>query len=226
MAISQILILDTETSGFDPAKDPLVEVACSRWSLKHGCVLDAWSTLVQGGKNGAEHVNGIRPESLADGMPFHNAMKVVMHKASMVDVVVAHNASFDRGFLPDLGKPWVCSMDDIEWPKAKEGGFSSVVYLALANGLAVMEAHRALTDVLLLARLFERMIEKDVDLQAMFARAMRPKAEFLSLAPFKENDKVKAHGFRWFAEEKQWRRRMFIEDVGALPFEVRQLEAR
>lgn len=224
MDIKTLLLLDCETSGMDPKKDLLVEVAVARWSFEHGCLLDAWSSLVQGGRNEAAHVNHIKPEALAGGMPHANALKVVMHKASLSDVIVAHSASFDRAFLPDLGRPWVCSMEDLEWPNAKEGGFSSVVYLALANDIPVLQAHRALADVLLLARLLEKMVEKGVDLQAMFAKAMRPKLEYVALAPYEERETVKAHGFKWRAEFKQWRRRMVAEDTAGLPFKVRPLD--
>lgn len=223
--IENVLLLDTETGGLDPTKDPLVEIACIRWSVPHACVLSTWSTLVQAEANAAESVNKIPAAALPSASPKPSVFGLLHQLAEKSDIIIAHNASFDRGFLPDLGKPWVCSMEDIAWPGAKPGGFSSVIDLALANDIAVAQAHRALADCQLLARLLERMVEKKMDLQAMFAHAMRPKAEFLAMASFEQKDIVKAHGFKWFPDQKQWRRRMAIEDVAALPFKVRQLGA-
>jgi len=194
--VETLLILDTETSGLDPAKDVLLEVGAIRWSITYACVLSAWSTLVQAEKNDAEKVNRIPTAALANASPREVVFGLLKQLAGKSDAIVAHNAEFDRSFLPELGKPWVCSMEDIPWPDAKPGGFSSVVALALANDIAVAQAHRALTDCFLLARLFERMVEKGVDVRALIQHGLRPKATFVSLAPFEEKDKVKAHGFK------------------------------
>ena len=223
MSLDRILIIDTESSGLDPLVDHLVEVACIQWSVTHACALTCWSALVQASSNAAEAINGIPAAALSAAQEARVVFEVLKQGAENCDVIVAHNATHDRNFLPPLGKPWVCSMEDIQWPGAKPGGFTSVIDLALANGLAVLSAHRALSDCLLLSRLFERMVEKGVDVQAMMARAMRPKGLFVSLAPFAQKDVVKAHGFKWFGEDKEWRRRMFLDDVAALPFKVRQL---
>lgn len=221
--INTLCLLDTETSGLDPAKDPLVEIACVRWSVQHVCVLSAWSTLVAGDKNEAESVNRIPVGALAKASPREAVFGLLKQIVDKSDVIVAHNAAFDSGFLPQLGKPWVCSMEDLQWPGGKPGGFSSVVGLALANDIAIANAHRALSDCLLLARLFERMVEKGMDVRSMIQHGLRPKATFLSLAPYEEREVVKSHGFKWFPAEKAWKRRMAVDDVAGLPFKVRQV---
>lgn len=224
MAIKSLLLADTETSGIDPKTSVLLEVAAVWWSVEHACVLKTWSTLVQGARNDAFAVNGIPAEALPLGAAAEPTFKTLRNFADNSDAIVAHNAEFDRGFLPELGKPWICSMNDLAWPGAKPGGYTSLIDLALANGLGIASAHRALSDCLLLARLFERLHERGTDLQAFLAHGLRPKGMFVAEVPFAEKDKAKDAGFKWRPETKQWVRRLALEDAGKLPFRVRQLE--
>jgi DNA polymerase-3 subunit epsilon len=232
--MNNVLFLDTETSGLDPAKDRIVELGCVRWSIEHACILSAWSTLIQGATNEAEKVNRIPAAALAGASPREATFSLLGQIVAKSDVIVAHNAEFDRAFLPPLGKPWVCSMDDLPWTDDPKG-FASLVSLALNFGLGVASAHRALTDCLLLARLFERLVERGVDVRKFLEHGLRPKALFKSLAPFEEKDKVKSFGFHWAplpgeppdAKPTTWWKRMAVEDAGVLPFRVQQCgEAR
>lgn len=224
MDLNTLLLLDTETSGLDPKKDPLIEVACANWSLEHRCMLSCWSALVSGSRNDAEAVNGIPAAALSKGPSAARVYERLIASSSVCDVVVAHHADFDRAFVPELNRPWVCSMEDIQWPGAKPGGYTSLIDLALANGLGIATAHRALSDVLLLARVFERMLEKGVDVRALLERGLRPKGTFLALTSYEEREITKANGFKWKPETKQWVRRMAIEDAAALPFKTRRLD--
>lgn len=215
-----LAILDTETGGLDPKKDPLLEVAVCLWSVEHRAITGCWSAIVASETNDAEAINHIPAAMLPNGAPYERVCERLRKYASASDVVVAHNAAFDQGFLPDLGRPWVCSKTDIKWPNSEQG--AKLVVTALDHGVAVAHAHRAIDDVLTLARLFERVAEKH-DIKALIARGMRPKAEFLSLAPFEQKDVVKENGFKWFAKERQWRRTMAIEDAKGLPFMVSRI---
>jgi DNA polymerase-3 subunit epsilon len=218
--IENVLFVDTETGGLDPKKDPVVELGFVLWNVEAAAAVTCWSSLIFGATNDAEDANHIPKGALRHGIPPEVGFSVLQKYAQRADVVVAHHAEFDKAFLPDLGKPWVCSMEDMVWPGAKPGGFTSVVALALANGIGVSSAHRALTDCLLLSRLFERAVERGWDIRAMVRHGLRPKAEFVSLAPYDDREMVKANGFKWFPEDKEWRRRMAVEDAGKLPFRV------
>jgi DNA polymerase-3 subunit epsilon len=149
-----------------------------------------------------------------------------MSKAA--DVFVAHNAEFDSKrlfgdsrFLPLASLPWVCTMSDFKWPLAtREQG--SLTNLALDHGIGVSSAHRALTDCRLIASLFDRM----TDLQSMFAVAMRPKALFVGMQPFDDNQLAKDAGFKWDRlVPKKWSRMMAIEDATLLSFPVRRVDS-
>lgn len=234
--MKRILFLDTETSGLDPKVDHLIEVGLVLWDVQHRAVLQASSWLVQAPSNAAEHVNGIPAAVLPQGLSRRGIEAQVMGYAADADVIVAHNAEFDRAWLPELANmAWVCSCFDIEWPGRYRAGTieregerpgHSLVALCLAHGVGVADAHRALADCLLLARLLERVAELGHDIDAMLARAMRPKVKVVSLAPFERKDEVKAAGFRWDPGAKVWWRTIAAEDVAALPFRCRVVQER
>ena len=217
-----LLLLDTETSGLDPAKDQLLEVGMVLWSVEHRTTLASSAWLVYATSNAAEDINAIPPAALiVAGRDRVLALGDVKQWASQADAIVAHNAEFDRQWVGDLGKPWVDGAWDLAWPKASSD--RKLHSLCLAHGLAVLDAHRALPDCQLLARLFERVAELGHDVGAMLERAMRPKSKIVSLAPFEQKDVVKAAGFRWDPQGKVWWRNMAAEDVPALPFRTRRV---
>ena len=224
-----LAILDLETTGFDPQKDRVVEVGITTWSAPHRCVVRSWSILMHGPDNAGEAVNGIPAALLADAnIPGVSSPDVVWGNVrnvlGNVDAVLAHNASFDRSFVPETMrdlKPWICTMDDVEWPKPCSS--KSLIAIAVAHGLGVVAAHRALADVDLIARLLERSVELGADVEAMLTRAMRPKVRVVADVPRSRNDELKAAGFRWDPDRREWWRRVVEDDVATFAFPVRQV---
>lgn len=215
----ELLIVDTETSGVDSKKDHLIEVGLVRWSVEHRTTIASGAWLVQAPENPAETINGIPPAILELGREIGDVHMIVTGWARQCDAVMAHNADFDSQWLPDLGKPWIDSAWDCEWPRPCSD--RKLTALALAHGLAVLDAHRALPDCQLLARLLERVAELGHDVGLLLERAMRPKVKIVSLAPFEQKEIVKQAGFRWSPGERSWWRMMPVEDVAALPFRTR-----
>lgn len=226
MRIDTLIILDTETTGLDPAKDRCIEIAFAAYDLDAHTPIGMSSLLIHADENAAEAINRIPVAALRrmspSADPWENLRATVAGVAQPA-AFVAHRADFDRSFTPSAIAamlPWVCSKFDVEWPLSKPG--ASLVDVALAHGVPVHDNHRALTDVMLLVKTFQRVHELGHDVQAMLARAVRPKVEVVSLAPFGEKDVVKASGFAWDPTRKVWHRRMAQEDVAALPFQVRR----
>ena len=227
--ISRVLIVDTETSGLDDTAQ-VIEVGAVLYSVENQCALQEIATLLPALKNDAEPINRIKTAALTEieltrSVSFVLETLFAMSKAA--DCYVAHNAEFDSKlivgdsrFLPLASLPWLCTMSDFKWPLAtREQG--SLINLALDHGIGVGSAHRALTDCRLIASLFDRM----ADLPAMFAVAMRPKALFVGLQPFDDNQLAKDAGFKWDRlVPRKWSRMMAIEDATALPFPVRQVD--
>lgn len=218
------LILDTETTGFDPEKDAIVEVAVALFDLKHAQPADSYAALIRCDRNDAENVNGIPVAMLKEAHEPDFVWPIVQGLADAAHVVIAHNAEFDRQFVPELGLTWVCSEEDIRWPH-RQARAGSLVNLALSLGLGVASAHRAMADVDTLCRIFTRLAEQGHDLEALIRHAMRPKALFYALVPYAQKELAKQHGFRWDGDLKEWWRRMAVDDAKALPFKTKRVTA-
>jgi DNA polymerase-3 subunit epsilon len=225
--MKRALILDTETNGLDPSVHHAIEVACILYDLERATPIASYASLIRSETNEAEAVNRISVDVLQGAPEASEAWSAVHHYVLMADVILAHRAEFDRSFTPkhiaEL-KTWVCTKTHVEWPLGKPG--DHLVQLALAHGVPVLSAHRALTDCDILARLLTKVGEDGLrgtgpTLQTMLARAMRPRVKMISLAPFEEKDIVKAHGFLWDSAVRVWHREMPPEDVAALPFPTR-----
>ena len=228
MTFRRILILDTETTGLDPKKDQVIEVAAITYDLAYRAPVECFASLMFSNGNAGEKFNHIPPDLLLDAPPPEIVWLQILRMAKRSDIIVAHRAEFDKSFSPaDLQamKPWVCSKFDLEWPGEKRLG-EHLVHLALAHKVGVLDAHRAMTDCDILARLFTRAAEMGADIQAMFQRGLRPKNLFYSLAPYEQKDLVKEYGFGWDVARhgKNWYRFMPPEDTLALPFKVRQID--
>lgn len=227
MDIDLIAIVDTETTGLDPTVDRVIEVACVLYSVKHACITETWSTLIWAEENPAEHVNHISAEVLRSYGWRYRPNEHLTKMVSLCSLWCAHRAEFDAGFLAQFcpefsSRPMVCTKFDVEWPKCKIG--SSLVETALAHGVPVFANHRAITDCLLLAQTFTACAKDGADLQAIFAKAMRPKAVFQALVSFEDKDLAKVAGFRWEPETRRWLRRMAIADAPGLGFPTRHVE--
>lgn len=156
------LVVDTETTGLDPASCRVVSVA-GVWTRTSGA-LRRHSSLVDPGipippeasaihHIVARHVQGA--PTLAEVLP--------AFQCDDFDAYVAHNAAFDFGFLPRAGRPVLCTLRLAKklWPELPRHGNQ---YLRYALGLEVPEAeglaaHEALADALVTSRLLLRELE-------------------------------------------------------------------
>lgn len=222
------LILDLETTGLSPQTDRIVEFGLILYSLQHRSVIRATSAIVDSGiGNAAEKLNHIPAELVAErGCGEYQMLETINAWIDESDVALGHNVEdFDMLFLPPTTRarrPVVDTCHDLDWPHGAPG--DGLVKLALAHGLGVATAHRALADVELLARLLTRVAEMGVDLEAFVRHGLRPKATYQALVSYDDKDKAKALGFKWEAGTKRWLRRVARDDVAALPFPVREVQ--
>jgi DNA polymerase-3 subunit epsilon len=219
-----IAILDCETTGLDPETDAVIEVAAILYDTQHRAILQQVSTLLLVEANPAGEINGIPPElsrMVADDLA-NAALEVVFEMACKSAYLVAFNSDFDQQFCDKenlfggLPKPWADAAA-ITYPRM--GHKRDLVNIALANGVPVVNAHRALDDCRILAELLSKVLDLDYQLE----RAARPKVLVKAVAPFSENDMVKAAGFKWNRPDlipRAWAKRMPREDAEALPFAV------
>jgi len=228
----RLAIVDVETTGLDPTKDHVVETAIGIWDIGHRCLVDVCSFVTQlpdealtDEARKSEAVHGLPLDMCRLGRvpdPRSYASKVA--RAGYADAWLAYNADFDQSFLGDAAdrRPWV-DVQEMPWPKTitavgNGGAGRSLVAVALAHGVPVVNAHRALSDVLTTARLLERACELGADPFALLAYAARPRAFVIADAPRSQNDTLKANFFRWNPDRQIWWRKMPLEDAAKLPF--------
>ena len=135
-----LLILDTETTGLDPQIDLCIEVGAILFHVPSRSVLAQQSFLMPVLANAAEHINRIPAEVSRLDQPWQQGLSYLTNLIDASDVLVAHNAAFDRQWfgishLPEVTKQWVCTMDDFCWPATRQlRARPSVRDIALAYG--------------------------------------------------------------------------------------------
>lgn len=227
----KILILDTETTDVLPDNGNICEVAVIHYSIEHG-ILNQLSLLLPVDKNPAQWVNKISPESTAQT---HSSVTILgldliaqMIKDS--DAIVAHNAIFDKQWCEaklhselglNAGVKWICSLEDIQWPEDKKNN-KSLIALAVAYGVPVVSAHRALTDCELLAKIFDK-VRKRGKLKDLIATASIERFTYKAILSYDERSKAKEHGFRWIADKKHWVKKMSEDEANAITFEIKKI---
>ncbi len=222
-----ILILDTETTGLDNENDDCLEVGSILFNVKSRSVLAQQSFLLPVKINKAEKINNIPAEITRLPQPLSEAIIYFESLVRVSDVIVAHNAEFDKKWfglnkLPQIKQPWICSMDDITWPADKQlKTRPSVRDLALAYGVPVWNAHRALTDCIYLAEVFIRCSE----LEKLLIRALEPKVLVRAEISYEDRYLAKQAGFRWNDVIKgAWSRKMSRRDMEKLEFPVHEVD--
>lgn len=170
----KIFVVDTETTGLDPATDRVVEIAAvgmssgeNGWSIGDGA-----RSLVNPRRPippEASAVHHILDADVANAPDMLEAIDRVLPLAwqDSVDVFVAHNARFDLGFLPMLkDKRWIdtyrCALH--VWPDAPRHNNCTLFYWLGIPRFEEARAHSALFDASVTARLLLRLLaERSVE---------------------------------------------------------------
>jgi DNA polymerase-3 subunit epsilon len=218
----EILVVDTETTGLDLKSDKLIEVAAILWSVSEKSVLIQVSTLInhkQRISNSAEPINKINPASLTINFPYRLALELINDMSCSAQYICAHNADFDKEFCKKVDglkipfSNWV-DTQDIHYPNSKYCQGTSLNNLAIAHGIPVVDAHRALDD----CRTLTKLLSLVPNLEEELKRASRPKVLVKSLEE-KPGAMSKKHGFKWHSIiPYSWAKYMPEEDIGTLPF--------
>ena len=224
----RLLILDTETTGLDPQRDRCIEIGAVLFDLPRRSVLSQVSLLLPCDQNPAQAVNGIEPALTQQPQPWQQGLQWFEALLASADLVVAHNAAFDRQWfgiapLPEIHKPWLCTMEDIRWPADRRlRSNPSVRDLALAYSVPVWAAHRALTDCIYLAQVFERCS----DLEQLVQQGLEPRRLYRARLSYEERHQAREAGFRWNEPVSgAWSRRLSEREAALLPFPVVPVDA-
>ncbi|MFS2034665.1 3'-5' exonuclease [Polaromonas sp. CT11-55] len=217
--VAQVVILDTETTGLDASRDQIMELALLRIQVDTRTGLATGPVQVYDGLRDpgmpvpkvAREITGITDEMLA-GQTLDMAR--VGSLLEGVDLVIAHNAGFDRPFVEGLipgaqALNWACSFADIDWTAA---GHSSAKLSYLASELGwFYDAHRAEMDChALLAVLLAGLPGQGVNgLAHLLSTARLPSYRLQATgAPFAAKELLKNRGYRWDSTAKVWHTRL------------------
>lgn len=166
-----IAVVDFETTGLSPTSGGrATEIAAVL--VRDGAVVERWSSLMNSGARVPAHIQaltGISNEMLA-GAPDSARVMREMARFTAGCPLVAHNASFDRGFwqaemqraglAPDPAHEFACTvlLTRRLWPEASSHSLGEQVRF---HGLSYSgRAHRALADALVTAELLLKVREE------------------------------------------------------------------
>jgi DNA polymerase-3 subunit epsilon len=211
------VVLDTETTGFEVENDRVIELGMLLFEFDpvSGAihqVLEVFDELEDPGFEippasiAVHHIT----DDMVRGKRIDDARVAGFLKN--VDVVIAHNASFDRPFVEARWPVfetlnWGCSIKDIDW---REEGFGSakLEYLLSTQGY-FYEAHRAETDCWALIALLNQVLpqSQQTALLALLEKLNQAQQKVYAInSPFETKDMLKARGYRWSPDLRCWSR--------------------
>jgi DNA polymerase-3 subunit epsilon len=224
MSLRRALILDCETTGLVPPTDRAIEVAVILYDLQLATPLASYSSLIRSPDNAAESINQIPVAVLTAAPEAADVWRRIGVYLEHADVVLAHRADFDRSFTPEPYaslRTWCCTKFHVSWPHGKLG--DHLVQLALAHGLGVVHAHRAMSDCDTIARILTRVAET-TPLVPLLVHAMRPRSKVVALTTYDERELTKSAGFAWNPKSKVWWGELAADQLAALPFATRAMQ--
>ncbi|MBD0416856.1 3'-5' exonuclease [Tianweitania sp. Rool2] len=201
------LLVDTETTGLQHARDEVIEIGAIAFTYdddgRIGDVVDVYGGLQQPSAPIPAEIT--RLTGITDDMVAGQALEMAKLDALIepADLVLAHNAAFDRPFCEKLTpsfipKAWACSVKEINWAELGFEG-NKLGYLVGQSGL-FHDGHRATDDC---HALLEVLAGSQGDAgRTPFAQLLQASAAqrvriFAQNSPFDMKDHLKNRGYRW-----------------------------
>lgn len=200
------IVLDCETTGLDPAEAEVIELGMVRFEFDDdgiGRVLGSLSRLQEPTRPIPREVSAITGLTDADVAGHAIDDREVEEFAAGADLVIAHNAAFDRPFAerrwPAFERlPWACSLAQVPW--RNEGFEAARLKLLLAEAGYFHRGHRALDDAAATLHLVGLPLPRSgrSGFEWLLERRRAPSARIWAIgAPFEAKDLLKVRGFRW-----------------------------
>jgi exodeoxyribonuclease X len=209
-----IIVVDTETSDLDPSKGAAVlELA---W-IKLNLINDHWEPTGHYEKY-IEYDGPVSPHALAlhhirkdqlttanGAVTMVSALLELMGNIETNTVFVAHNSDFDSKFLPEVKKPWICTMRAAKhiWPNAPGYGNQVLRYwLGLEPDPMFIQGrfpHQALYDVATTTAILLEMLKKNTANELYHFTKSPVKLKKINFGKHKgtDFDKVPLNYLRW-----------------------------
>jgi DNA polymerase III subunit epsilon len=201
------IVLDVETTGLDTVRDEVIELAMVKFAYSADDrilgVVDVFHALQEPSFPISSDITALTRINNEMVTGHSIDQQSVDRFVADANIVIAHNASFDRKFAERfwpvfVHKPWACSSSGITW---RELGFASakLEHLLAACGL-FYDAHRAVDDCFALLTLLEQSLPDaaKVALACLLERARRKTVRiWAEQSPFELREVLKRRNYRW-----------------------------
>jgi len=218
---SKGIFLDVETTGLSHAKDHIIEIALVPFEFsKDGRIFnikDDYSCLNDPGVPLSQKIvslTGLTDEMLI-GKSFD--ISVINNIVESVDLVIAHNANFDRKFVEKIlpifeTKAWACSASQVSWEDENIAS-KKLEYLAYKFGF-YFDGHRAANDCYASLHLLSKRlpISGDLALKSLLKNARAKSFRIWAVgSAFEKKDTLKERGYRWWPGGQVKKRSWYID---------------
>ena len=214
------IIVDTETTGLDLARDEVIEIAMIAFTYDQrgsgGNVIGTFDSLREPSVTFGPDIvklTGITPEMVKGRQLDQTTLATFLEPAALL---IAHNAAFDRPMCEKLSssfarKPWACSATEIDW---RHFGFEGTKLAYLLNHLGIFHAgHRALDDCFALLEVLAAPLPgtNEPALHRLLSSARKTRYRIWVRSPYDQRDLLKARGYKWNPGGAGRPRRWWIE---------------
>jgi len=218
-----ICFIDLETTGLNTEVDKIIEIALKLVKIDkiEGNIIsfyDEYKSFQDPHmhiENKISLITGIT-DSMVIGYEIDwSKVNAIVQNA---DIMVAHNARFDRSFMDrymplSRDKIWACSVSDVDWLNR---GFvkSSLELLSIWHGF-YYESHRAVNDVYALIHLLTHPSYKNKKpVVELIDNSHIPYYEIIaSNSPYETKNILRSHNYRWNGENKYWWKSVSKDDI-------------
>lgn len=221
----RLLVIDIETTGLDVNSHELIGLAAMLVEVQKstGClirVLERYDGLQEPAQELSPWAAGIvgYDHSALVGQRFD--LQRINEMVQACDLVVAHNAYFDRAFVERVipafqSRPWVCSLHDIDWWSIQAQEAASVEKLALRLGHE-MDSFMPMPTVEAMVHVLSSPlpVTKETGFSALIAASKGPFVKFLIPDPEQKLETVMLeYSVEYSEQDRAWSTVLWHEEA-------------
>ena len=201
------VFLDIEATGLSYSQDKLIELGMVKFEYSSDGrifrILEEFNAYQDPGRNITPFITGLTGinDSMVKGQNIDES--AVDEYLKDVDIIIAHNAKFDRAFFETAfstikPKAWACSMFDVNWNQEAIESFK-LEYIAYKYNF-FYEGHRAIIDCLVGIHILSQELynSKQLALKQLLDNAIQPRFKIWSKnAAYAHKDLLRARKYKW-----------------------------